>query len=219
MSPWLLRIEMARDMMVDKKLLLSEVSGCWLLFTEPLSWHRPCTSQLDTGVSSSPHHLHPPTHPTALPGGGAHQLRVRGRAALPVQRRQCRQAHPAHQVGAFGHGMVPGLRGCLGGEAGAQAVAPARADSVCRIQLCACLFWTRNLHTFMSPNPPTRTPDSTPVLDPRLMTDEGGKGDDGGGEQEDDVFLKKIEASMLTQVGVGGVGACARVCSAAQVGR
>lgn len=29
MSPWLLRIEMARDMMVDKKLLLSEV-GSWL---------------------------------------------------------------------------------------------------------------------------------------------------------------------------------------------
>lgn len=28
MSPWLLRIEMARDMMVDKKLLLSEVGGC-----------------------------------------------------------------------------------------------------------------------------------------------------------------------------------------------
>lgn len=30
MSPWLLRIEMARDMMVDKKLLLSEVRtlGC-----------------------------------------------------------------------------------------------------------------------------------------------------------------------------------------------
>lgn len=27
MSPWLLRIEMARDMMVDKKLLLSEVGG------------------------------------------------------------------------------------------------------------------------------------------------------------------------------------------------
>lgn len=26
MSPWLLRIEMARDMMVDKKLLLSEVA-------------------------------------------------------------------------------------------------------------------------------------------------------------------------------------------------
>lgn len=27
MSPWLLRIEMARDMMVDKKLLLSEVGA------------------------------------------------------------------------------------------------------------------------------------------------------------------------------------------------
>lgn len=37
------------------------------------------------------------------------------------------------------------------------------------------------------------------------MTDEPGKGDEGGGEAEDEVFLKKIESSMLTQVKLQGI--------------
>ena len=51
MSPWLLRIEMARDMMVDKKLLLSEVGGwCSAAHGSALS-HIAC----DTPT----HHSHP----------------------------------------------------------------------------------------------------------------------------------------------------------------
>jgi DNA-directed RNA polymerase II subunit RPB1 len=37
------------------------------------------------------------------------------------------------------------------------------------------------------------------------MTDEPGKNDEGGGEAEDEVFLKKIESSMLTQVKLQGI--------------
>jgi DNA-directed RNA polymerase II subunit RPB1 len=37
------------------------------------------------------------------------------------------------------------------------------------------------------------------------MTDEPGKGDEGGGEASDDVFLKKIESSMLSQVKLQGI--------------
>lgn len=47
-----------------------------------------------------------------------------------------------------------------------------------------------------------------PALPPflSLMTDEPGKGgDDGGGEASDDVFLKKIESSMLSQVKLQGI--------------
>ena len=37
------------------------------------------------------------------------------------------------------------------------------------------------------------------------MTDEPGKGGEGGGEQEDDVFLKKIETNLLSQVKLQGI--------------
>ncbi len=44
-----------------------------------------------------------------------------------------------------------------------------------------------------------------PCLAPRLMTDEPNKNGEEGDQQEDDVFLKKIESSMLSQVKLQGI--------------
>lgn len=50
------------------------------------------------------------------------------------------------------------------------------------------------------------------------MTDEPGKNDEGGGEAEDEVFLKKIESSMLTQVKLQGIEGIRKVRGRGGVG-
>ncbi len=50
------------------------------------------------------------------------------------------------------------------------------------------------------------------------MSDEPGKGEEGGGEVEDEVFLKKIESSMLTQVKLQGIEGIRKVRAGAAGG-
>ena len=128
MSPWLLRVEMARDMMADKRLLLSEVA-----------------ERINAEFGEELHCLFNDDNADKL------ILRIR-----------------------WGAAWMGGLAGGWCKSSPRRATRPA----------------------VPTPHPHTR----------RLMAEEPGKDGDGGEEgQDDDVFLKKIESSMLAQVGHGVV--------------
>ena len=235
MSPWLLRIEMARDMMVDKKLLLSEVRAVVAGAALGGAWPRCAPHETPSAPRPLAHNTSPPprsTPPTALARSPS--------ASTPSLRTSCTACSTT--TTRTSSSCASGAGRAAGGGRGGRCCSCAAAQRVQRALLRWCetpgagpllqrrggrvqaavapplkppLSWRAHLTPTLLPLPPPHPhpPAPAPLLPlppaaPRsLMADEGGKGEEGGDAQEDDVFLKKIEASMLTQV--GGPGRCA----------